>query len=79
MTELTNSLVSTIWGNNMHRIFGAMGDAELCSWMSTIGLIYTAFVGLYSVFQPAPYGRYAKPYFGPTVNPKVAWMVSRRK
>lgn len=60
----------------VYTIFGANGDKALCARMTNIALVYTAIVGLYSLLQPSPYGRYAKPSFGPTINAKLGWMVS---
>lgn len=60
----------------LYTVFGVNGDKELCARMTTIGIVYTVVVGLYSVFKPAPYGRYAKTNYGPTVNAKIGWIVS---
>jgi len=73
MSEST-LLRGTMW-EFVYKAFGSAQDDNLCTWMSTVGLVYTAVVGAYSLFWPAPYGRYATPTFGPTVNAKIAWIV----
>lgn len=71
----SNFLSGTPLGT-LYTVFGVNGDKELVARMTTIGIVYTIVVGLYSVFKPSPYGRYAQTTFGPAVNAKIGWIVS---
>ncbi|CAL8110250.1 unnamed protein product [Orchesella dallaii] len=70
MSSLTGTPLEWIYS-----VFGVSNDVQLCTKMTNIGLVYTIIVGLYSLLFPAPYGRYASSSFGPTINPKIAWMI----
>jgi len=59
----------------VYPLFGVQTDHDLITKMSTVGLIYVIGTLLFLIFQPAPYGRYSKSVFGPTINAKLGWMV----
>jgi hypothetical protein len=66
----TQHLKGTIW-SQMYIAFNVHRDNPLCDWMANIGLAFTVIAGTYSIFQPAPYGRYGNPRFGPTIPAKL--------
>jgi len=71
---ISQHLKGTIW-SSMYTAMGIHQDIPLCDWMANIGLVFTLVAGSYTIYQPAPYGRYSDSRFGPTMSTKLAWII----
>lgn len=73
--DSTESLQGTLfsWAYNFFRI---SGDEELIYRMTLIAIVYTVVVGIFSIFKPAPYGRYCGEQAGFTISATTSWIVS---
>ncbi|CAG7719998.1 unnamed protein product [Allacma fusca] len=56
-------------------LFQVSTDQELIDRMTLVAVGWTVFVGLYTFFFPAPYGRYTTSWVGPCLPAKLAWLV----
>jgi len=59
----------------MYTAMGVSKDIPLCDWMANIGIAFTVLAGSYTIYQPAPYGRFSDSRFGPTINARLAWII----
>lgn len=72
---MTGVLYGTVF-SWFYRLFGVHTDDELMYWLTFSAIIYTAFVGIASIFIPAPYGKHSSKQTSFTISATAAWIVS---